>query len=110
MLSDAHVDLWRGAVIGLVMGHNWRRIQVWDDTLDKLHEHLQAAMGWTHSHLHEFIIQGQRCGGPDKWNTGPALPGGGLSVKIDRAPQPVGRDWARRGRSGWAPVEVTLAD
>lgn len=43
----------------------WRRIQVLDDTLDKLHEHLQTAMGWTNSHLHHFIIQGRRCGDPE---------------------------------------------
>jgi hypothetical protein len=43
----------------------WRRIQVLDDTLDKLHEHLQTAMGWTNSHLHEFTIQGRRSGDPE---------------------------------------------
>jgi hypothetical protein len=43
----------------------WRRIQVLDDTLDKLHEHLQMAMGWTNSHLHNFFIQGGRCGDPE---------------------------------------------
>jgi hypothetical protein len=32
----------------------WRRIQVQDCTLDKLHEHIQTAMGWTNSHLHQF--------------------------------------------------------
>ena len=32
----------------------WRRIQVGDCTLDKLHEHVQTAMGWTNSHLHHF--------------------------------------------------------
>src|SRR6266567_819465 len=32
----------------------WRRIQVEDCTLDKLHEHIQTAMGWTNSHLHHF--------------------------------------------------------
>jgi hypothetical protein len=32
----------------------WRRIQVKDCTLDKLHEHIQTAMGWTNSHLHHF--------------------------------------------------------
>jgi hypothetical protein len=42
----------------------WRRIQVFDDTLDKLHEHIQTAMGWTNSHLHQFIINGQYCGDP----------------------------------------------
>lgn len=43
----------------------WRRIQVFDDTLDKLHEHIQAAMGWTNSHLHHFFIEGRRCGDPE---------------------------------------------
>lgn len=40
----------------------WRRIQVWDCTLDKLHEHIQTAMGWTNSHLHQFEIRGKRYG------------------------------------------------
>jgi hypothetical protein len=40
----------------------WRRIQVQDCTLDKLHEHIQTAMGWTNSHLHQFEIKGQRYG------------------------------------------------
>ena len=42
----------------------WRRIQVSDCTLDKLHEHVQAAMGWTNSHLHQFAIGGRRYGDP----------------------------------------------
>jgi hypothetical protein len=42
----------------------WRRIQVRDCTLDNLHEHIQTAMGWTNSHLHQFEINGQRCGDP----------------------------------------------
>ncbi|MCK5478748.1 MAG: plasmid pRiA4b ORF-3 family protein [Methylococcales bacterium] len=34
----------------------WRRILVSNDiTLDKLHLTLQIAMGWTNSHLHQFI-------------------------------------------------------
>jgi hypothetical protein len=36
----------------------WRRIQTKDCTLDKLHEHIQTAMGWTNSHLHLFKIGG----------------------------------------------------
>jgi len=40
----------------------WQRIQVQDCMLDKLHEHIQTAMGWTNSHLHEFDIKGQRYG------------------------------------------------
>ena len=42
----------------------WRRIQVKDCTLDKLHEHIQTAMGWTNSHLHDFKIDGERYGDP----------------------------------------------
>src|SRR5579871_1208528 len=43
----------------------WRRIQVQDCTLDKLHEHIQTAMGWTNSHLHHFKIGEQLYGEPD---------------------------------------------
>ena len=43
----------------------WRRIQVKDCTLDKLHEHIQTAMGWTNSHLHQFEIGGVRYGDPE---------------------------------------------
>ena len=42
----------------------WRRIQVSDCTLDKLHEHVQTAMGWTNSHLHHFRIDGRHYGDP----------------------------------------------
>ena len=43
----------------------WRRIQTKDCTLDKLHEHIQTAMGWTNSHLHHFEINGIRHGDPE---------------------------------------------
>jgi hypothetical protein len=43
----------------------WRRIQVKDCSIDKLHECLQSAMGWTNSHLHRYEIQGIVCGDPD---------------------------------------------
>ena len=42
----------------------WRRIQIQDCTLDKLHEYIQTAMGWTNSHLHQFKIKGQRYSDP----------------------------------------------
>jgi hypothetical protein len=42
----------------------WRRIQVRDCTLDKLHEHIQTSMGWTNSHLHHFNIGEQFYGSP----------------------------------------------
>lgn len=44
----------------------WRRIQVPSDiTLGKLHRILQAAMGWTDSHLHRFEVKGVSFGAPD---------------------------------------------
>lgn len=42
----------------------WRRIQVKNCTLDKLHERIQTSMGWTNSHLHQFEINGERYGDP----------------------------------------------
>jgi hypothetical protein len=43
----------------------WRRLVVpaWT-TLDRLHMMLQAALGWTNSHLHVFEIDGERIGIP----------------------------------------------
>ena len=44
----------------------WRRIQVKSNTtLAKLHDIFQIAMGWTNSHLHQFIIHGVEYGIPD---------------------------------------------
>ncbi len=43
----------------------WRRIQVKDGTVDKLHEHIQTAMGWTNSHLHHFRKGEQLYGDPE---------------------------------------------
>jgi hypothetical protein len=34
-------------------------------TLPSLHREFQAALGWTNSHLHEFIINSERCAEPD---------------------------------------------
>jgi len=48
----------------------WRRIQVKNGTLDKLHERIQTAMGWTNSHLHEFDIDGERFGDPELLDDG----------------------------------------
>lgn len=41
----------------------WRRVLVpYNITLGKLHDVIQAVMGWTDSHLHEFEIAGERYG------------------------------------------------
>ena len=54
----------------------WRRLLVPSDiTLSNLHDLLQLAMGWTDSHLHEFLFRGQ-CYGP----TGPEK---GVAEAID---------------------------
>lgn len=47
----------------------WRRLWVADTlTLAKLDRVIQAAMGWTNSHLHEFEIEGTRYGMlDDEW-------------------------------------------
>lgn len=43
----------------------WRRVQVRDTaTLQQLHQIIQLAMGWTDSHLHQFMIQGVEYGQP----------------------------------------------
>ena len=44
----------------------WRRFQVPGDfKLDRLHRVIQRVMGWTDSHLHEFIVRGRHYGTPD---------------------------------------------
>lgn len=44
----------------------WRRVIVPEAiTLAKLHQVIQAVMGWTDSHLHEFEIAGEQYGIPD---------------------------------------------
>lgn len=55
----------------------WRRIQVPADMkLDKLHRVIQDVMGWTNSHLHQFLIGHTAYGMPD--------PGGELDIKNER--------------------------
>lgn len=43
----------------------WRRIQIKNCSIDKLHACVQTVMGWTNSHLHQFEIQGIVCGDPE---------------------------------------------
>ena len=40
----------------------WRRVQVKDCSLAKLHAVLQISMGWTNSHLHVFDVGGEQYG------------------------------------------------
>lgn len=44
----------------------WRRVLLPSDlSLDVLHEVIQIAMGWTNSHLHQFVAAGRFYGVPD---------------------------------------------
>jgi hypothetical protein len=45
----------------------WRRIQVRDCFLDELHHHIQAAMGWTNSHLYMLEIDDLVYGRPSTY-------------------------------------------
>jgi hypothetical protein len=40
----------------------WRRLELRDCNLGQLHQVLQAAMGWTDSHLHTFDVGGEQYG------------------------------------------------
>jgi Plasmid pRiA4b ORF-3-like protein len=48
----------------------WRRVQVRaDTTFAMLHQIIQAAFGWTDSHLHNFEYEGEQIGVPDpEWD------------------------------------------
>ena len=48
----------------------WRRIQIKDCTLDKLHKHIQTAMSWENAHLHDFRIDGERFADPVLFDDG----------------------------------------
>jgi hypothetical protein len=43
----------------------WRRVQVKNGSLAKLHDIIQTCMGWTNSHLHSFEIGGESYSEPD---------------------------------------------
>ncbi|MFQ5883046.1 MAG: plasmid pRiA4b ORF-3 family protein [Candidatus Methylomirabilales bacterium] len=44
----------------------WRRLEVKADTrLFEFHQILQVAMGWTDSHMHQFVAKGKCYGAPD---------------------------------------------
>lgn len=45
----------------------WRRLELpADSTLFELHHILQGAMGWTDTHLHQFVQNGVFYGTPDR--------------------------------------------
>jgi hypothetical protein len=49
----------------------WRRLLISSETtLSKLHDIIQAAMGWQDSHLHAFNIHGQQYSAPNPYDPG----------------------------------------
>ena len=69
----------------------WRRLLVASSTdLSIMHEIIQIAMGWTDSHLHQFLVGDIRYGDPDPdWDTG-MISEAGIRVRdILREP----KDW-----------------
>ena len=64
----------------------WRRVQTKDCTLARLHDIIQAVMGWQECHLHLFQIGEDRYGDPDQWPA--CLPRTG---RLHLRPRPRGR-------------------
>ncbi len=52
----------------------WRRVQVKNCSLSKLHEVIQAAMGWTDTHLWAFDVAGEDYGDDPEGEMGLASP------------------------------------
>src|SRR5258706_9389401 len=48
----------------------WRRVQVEDCSLAKLHDVIQTCMGWDDYHLHVFEIGDEQYGNPVQWQGG----------------------------------------
>jgi hypothetical protein len=44
----------------------WRRVQVRDCTLDRLHDLIQVCFGWEDYHLHSFDVAGEHYGDPEQ--------------------------------------------
>jgi hypothetical protein len=70
----------------------WRRVQVKDCALPKLHDVIQTCMGWMQSHLHSFDIGGEQYSEPD--------PDGAMEAEDERKvklSQVVARGYAKLG-------------
>ena len=48
----------------------WRRVETRDCSLARLHDIIQASMGWSDGHLHVFEIGGEQYGLPEQWQEG----------------------------------------
>lgn len=53
----------------------WRRVQVPAEiTMAELHHVLQIALGWTGTHLHQYLVGGEVIGVPDPDGDAPGIP------------------------------------
>ena len=68
----------------------WRLLELPSrTTLKQLHRMLQIAMGWEDSHLHEYIVNGQRYGTPDTLYDEPGDVVAETGVRLERLlPEP----------------------
>ena len=63
----------------------WRRVQVTDGTLARLHNIIQTSMGWFGGHLHAFEIGGEQYGEPDPTGTMETNEGDWMSISVRKA-------------------------
>ncbi len=60
----------------------WRRLLISSTTdLGELHEIIQIAMGWTDSHLHQFVVGDDRYGVPDPEFDYGMMPEDGIRIR-----------------------------
>jgi hypothetical protein len=94
----------------------WRRVQVKDCTLAKLHDIIQTCLGWEGYHLHAFEVGGEQYGEPDPdgmmedrdsrrmklSQVGHRLTGRGTGLTLGGS-VPTGRLWhnLRKGKGLW---------
>lgn len=65
-LSGSVLDVQLRIELQRIRPHTWRRVTVPEGiTLDKLHQVIQAAMGWSDTHMHQFEIDNVCYGRPD---------------------------------------------
>jgi len=63
----------------------WRLLELSSrTTLKQFHRILQIAMGWEDSHLHEYIVDGQRYGTPDSLYDEPGEVVAETGVRLER--------------------------
>jgi hypothetical protein len=69
MAKKAAVEVYRLKItLAKIQPPLWRRVEVKDCTLAKLHDVIQRCMGWDDYHLHLFEIDGEQYGDPRQWD------------------------------------------